>query len=78
MAPIHPHIAILLPSFPAKLKLTKAQEAPMTRIVTLLAKFGLLRRKDTAPDAFDMRLTRIGTRESRRTCRVCGLFRNPL
>ena len=37
----------------------------MNSIHTLLARFGIIARKPSGPDAFDLRLQRIGTRESR-------------
>lgn len=47
----------------------------MTRLYPLLARFGLFAQKTDAADTFDLRLTRIGTREAR--ARSLGLtFRN--
>ncbi len=43
----------------------------------LLARFGLFTPKSDGPDAFDLRLQRIGTRERRRQVRPC-LFRSLL
>lgn len=37
----------------------------MARLYPLLARFGLFAPKADAADAFDLRLTRIGSRESR-------------
>ena len=41
---------------------------------SLLARFGLFAQKPEGPDAFDLRLQRIGTRERRQAVRPC-LFR---
>lgn len=37
----------------------------MKLVYALLARFGLFVRKDEGPDAFDLRLQRIGSRERR-------------
>ena len=51
------------------------QEATMARLYPLLARFGLFAPKSDVADAFDLRLTRIGSREAR--ARSLGLtFRN--
>lgn len=44
---------------------------------TLLARFGLFAQKPEAPDAFDLRLARIGTRERRLQVRL-HLFKGQL
>lgn len=49
----------------------------MTRFTSLFARFGLFGRKENGPDAFDLRLSRIGTREGRVQPRPSVLFRNP-
>ena len=48
----------------------------MSRLTSLFAKFGLFGQKQNGPDAFDMRLVRIGTREGRVQPRATVLFRN--
>jgi hypothetical protein len=44
---------------------------------SLLARFGLYAPKSEGPDAFDLRLQRIGTRERRLQVRL-RLFKGPL
>lgn len=44
---------------------------------TLLARFGLFAQKSEGPDAFDLRLQRIGTREKRLQVRL-HLFKGQL
>lgn len=48
----------------------------MTQITALFAKFGLFGRAETAPDAFDLRLLRTGSREMRSLRRTRTLFRS--
>lgn len=48
----------------------------MARIAAILSRFGLFAQSTDAPDAFDLRLTRIGTREARAKRKASGLFRN--
>lgn len=48
----------------------------MTKVTALLDKFGLFARKTEEPDAFDMRLTRIETREKRVEGHPVQVFRN--
>ena len=50
----------------------------MAKIAALFARFGVFGQKDQGPDAFDMRLTRIGTREQRCAGRSGNLFKNRL
>ncbi len=47
----------------------------MTFARTLFARFGLIRAAVEAPDLFDLRLVRIGTREGRRNVQA-SLFRS--
>lgn len=48
----------------------------MSKLAALLAKFGLFSRKSDEPDAFDLRLTRIGTREQRVETHPCDVFKS--
>lgn len=48
----------------------------MARIAAILSRFGLFAQNSGAPDAFDLRLTRIGTREARVKRKPSGLFRS--
>lgn len=48
----------------------------MDKVTALLEKFGLLTRKTEKPDVFDMRLTRIETRERRGQGRRVQIFRS--
>lgn len=45
--------------------------------ITLLARFGLFAQKSSGPDAFDLRLQRIGSREQRLQVRL-HLFKGQL
>jgi hypothetical protein len=56
---------MFLPRLPANLTPSIAMEAAMKIGYALLAKFGLFAPKTQAPDVFDLRLQRIGTRERR-------------
>lgn len=49
----------------------------MTFARTLLQKFGLFAPKADTTDVFAHRLTRIGTRDARRTVRAALFIRNP-
>ena len=49
----------------------------MEYALTLLQKFGLFAPKVDTIDAFENRLTRIGTRDSRRDVRASVFVRNP-
>jgi hypothetical protein len=53
-------------------------EADMNYGKALLARFGLFAQKDQGPDAFDMRLERIGTRERRIEVRPILFKQQPL
>ncbi len=48
----------------------------MAFAINLLQRFGLFAPKVDTTDAFEMRLTRIGTRESRRDVRASVFIRN--
>lgn len=50
----------------------------MSYALTLLQRFGLFAPKVDTLDAFDNRLTRIGTREARRSVRASVFFRTPV
>lgn len=52
------------------------QEAGITYLLTLLTKFGLFAPKTETAEAFDLRLTRIQTREARRSVRAAIFVRN--
>jgi hypothetical protein len=56
---------------------TTRQEINMEYALTLLQKFGLFAPKVDTIDAFENRLTRIGTRDSRRDVRASVFVRNP-
>ena len=47
----------------------------MARLLPFLARFGLFARKIEVADVFDLRLTRIGTREARAR-NQCLMFRS--
>jgi hypothetical protein len=64
----------LLPRLPRNLTSENAMEAAMKFGFALLARFGLFVPKTPGPDAFDLRLQRIGSRERRRQTRPI-LFR---
>ena len=49
----------------------------MTYALTLLQRFGFIAAKQELPDAFEHRLTRIETRESRREVRAAVFLRTP-
>lgn len=48
----------------------------MSQMTALLDKLGLFSRKADEPDAFDLRLTRIGNREQRVETHPCDVFRS--
>lgn len=48
----------------------------MTYMLSLLNKFGLFAPKTEVPEAFDLRLTRLQSREARRDVRAAIFVRN--
>lgn len=50
----------------------------MAYVLTLLQRLGLRAPKPDTTKAFDDRLSKIGTREARRSVRACVFLRNPL
>lgn len=72
--------AAILPQPPVILIATKnthLQEPDMTFARRLLQKLGLFAPKVDTTEAFGHRLTRIGTRDSRREVRAAVFFRTP-
>ncbi len=50
----------------------------MAALISLLSKFGLFAPKTPVDDTFDLRLTRLQTREARRDVRAAIFVRGPL
>jgi hypothetical protein len=65
-----PPSATFLPRLPGTNAQQTKPEAVMKFANSLLAKFGLFAKKPAVPDAFDLRLKRIGMRESRLQVRL--------
>lgn len=68
---------MLLPGFTPKVisRLRHPKDSPMTNLIPLLERFGLVSAKSDSTDPFDLRLMRLGTREARARS-LCPLFRN--
>jgi hypothetical protein len=66
-AAIHRKAAMLLPG--ARIRIIPSHRKTggphMAKLIPFLAQFGLFAQKPDAADLFDLRLTRIGTREAR-------------
>ena len=76
MAAIHREGVTVLPCLSLRLKpVASLMETDMAKLIPLLSRLGLFGNRSETVDTFDLRLTRIGSREARARCQS-PMFKN--